>query len=167
MSLVHSYNNFRGTIVERTTKPGIFEVEGVVQRAGAKNQNGRVYPKEVLEREVQKYIDTEIREGRAYGELDHPESEIVEFKNASHIVKELWWDGDDLMARIEILDTPAGNIAKAILKAGHTLGISSRGTGSVKNNMKENFLEVQNDFHIICWDFVTNPSTHQPFVPPQ
>ena len=100
-----------------------------------------------------------------FGELDHPESPVVSLKNASHIVKELYWKGNDLMGKVELLNTPAGNIVKEIIKAGHTIGISSRGTGSVQQT-NEGTLEVQPDFELVCWDFVSNPSTHGAFMNP-
>jgi len=156
---------FRPTITESKSKPGVFEVEGIMQRASAQNQNGRVYKKEILERETKRYIEEFVNNGNAFGELDHPDKPIVELKNASHIVKELWWQGDDLMGKVELLNTPAGNIVKEIIKAGHTIGISSRGTGSVQQT-NEGTLEVQPDFELVCWDFVSNPSTHGAFMNP-
>jgi hypothetical protein len=156
---------FRPTIRESKSKPGVFEVEGVMQRAEAQNQNGRVYDKAILERECKKYIKEFVERGNAFGELDHPESPVVSLKNASHIVKELWWKGNDLMGRVELLNTPAGNIVKDIIRAGHTIGISSRGTGSVQQT-NEGTLEVQPDFELVCWDFVSNPSTHGAFMNP-
>ena len=156
---------FKPTIRESKSRPGVFEVEGVMQRAKAQNQNGRVYKKEILEREANKYMEEFVKNGNAFGELDHPESPVVSLKNASHIVKELWWKGDDLMGRVELLNTPAGNIVKEIIKAGHTIGISSRGTGSVQQT-NEGHLEVQPDFELVCWDFVSNPSTHGAFMNP-
>ena len=156
---------FRPTIKESKTKPGVFEVEGVMQRAKAENQNGRIYSKDILVREAKKYVDEFVKNGNAFGELDHPESPVVSLKNASHIVKELYWKGDDLMGRVELLNTPAGNIVKEIIKAGHTIGISSRGTGSVQQT-NEGHLEVQDDFDLVCWDFVSNPSTHGAFMNP-
>jgi len=156
---------FRPVIRESKEKPGVFEVEGVMQRASAQNQNGRVYSKAILERECDKYIKEFVERGNAFGELDHPESPVVSLKNASHVVKELWWKGDDLMGRVELLNTPAGNIVKEICRAGHTIGISSRGTGSVQQT-NEGTLEVQPDFELVCWDFVSNPSTHGAFMNP-
>ena len=156
---------FRPTIVESKTKPGTFEVEGVMQRAVAENQNGRVYSKDILVREAKKYVKEFVDKGNAFGELDHPESPVVSLKNASHIVKELWWDGNDLMGKVELLNTPAGNIVKEIIRAGHTIGISSRGTGSVQQT-NEGQLEVQPDFELVCWDFVSNPSTRGAFMNP-
>jgi hypothetical protein len=156
---------FNSILKESKEKPGVYEVEGIMQRAVSKNQNGRTYSKAILERESEKYIEEFVKNGNAFGELDHPESPIVSLKNASHIVKELWWKGNDLMGRVELLNTPAGNIVKEIIKAGHTIGISSRGTGSVTQT-NEGTLEVQPDFELVCWDFVSNPSTHGAFMNP-
>ena len=142
-------------------------VEGVLQRANAKNQNGRVYPKDILDREVQNYIDGPIKDNRAMGELDHPESSIINLQNVSHTVKKCWWDGDDVMGRVEILSTPAGNILKALFASGITVGISSRGMGSVEENINEGTVEVQDDFELLCWDFVSTPSTHGAFMTPK
>jgi len=164
-SLLVNITPFNPIITESKTRPGIFEVEGVMQRAGAKNQNGRVYEKEILVREAKKYMDEFVKNGNAYGELDHPESPVVSLKNASHIVKDLYWNGDDLMGKVELLNTPSGNIVKEIIRAGHTIGISSRGTGSVQQT-NEGTLEVQPDFELVCWDFVSNPSTHGAFMNP-
>ena len=156
---------FKSVLRESKTRPGVFEVEGVMQRAKAENQNGRVYSKDILVREAKKYMEEFVNRGNAFGELDHPESPVVSLKNASHVVKDLYWKGNDLMGKIELLNTPAGNIVKEIVKAGHTIGISSRGTGSV-NQTNEGTLEVQDDFDLVCWDFVSNPSTHGAFMNP-
>jgi len=164
-SLLVDVTPFRPLLRESKSKPGVFEVEGVLQRAVAKNQNGRTYSKEILMRESKRYTEEFVKVGNAFGELDHPESPVVSLKNASHVVKELWWDGEDLMGRIELLNTPSGNIVKEICKAGHTIGISSRGTGSVQQT-NEGTLEVQDDFELVCWDFVSNPSTHGAFMNP-
>ena len=139
-------------------------VNGVLQRAEAENQNGRVYPRSILEREVEKYKGREIKENRAFGELDHPESSVVELKNTSHIVREVYWKGDDVMGKVEVLKTPAGNILKELLEAGCTVGISSRGMGSVKEASNGKTVTVEDDFDLICWDFVSNPSTHGAFM---
>ena len=156
---------FKPILRESKERPGVFEVEGVMQRAGAKNQNGRIYEKKILMREVSKYMEEFVKNGNAFGELDHPESAVVSLKNASHVVKDLYWNGDDLMGKVELLNTPVGNIVKEIIKAGHTIGISSRGTGSVQQT-NEGHLEVQDDFELVCWDFVSNPSTHGAFMNP-
>ena len=141
-------------------------VTGVLQRAEAKNQNERVYPKDILEREIERYIEGPIAENRAMGELDHPESSIINLQNVSHNIKDCWWEGDDVMGEVEILDTPAGKILKALFAAGIVVGISSRGLGSVEENLNEGTLEVQDDFELLCWDFVSTPSTHGAFMTP-
>jgi len=141
-------------------------VTGVLQRAGAKNQNGRVYPKDILSREVNEYKKIQVAERRALGELDHPESSVVNLSNASHNILDCWWNGDDVMGKVEVLSTPAGNILKELLKSGIKLGISSRGLGSVKEMHENNTVEVQDDFELVCWDFVSNPSTHGAFMRP-
>lgn len=143
-------------------------VSGIMQRGStsenrAFNQNGRSYPIPILRREADKYKKVFVAERRALGELDHPESSVVNLGNVSHNVVDLWWDGNDLMGKIEILPTPSGNIAKELLKAGIRLGISSRGMGSVKN-LGEGKVEVQDDFEIVCWDLVSNPSTQGAFM---
>jgi len=139
-------------------------VKGILQRAVAENQNGRIYPKEILMREAKKY-EVLIKERRALGELDHPDSGIINLKNVSHNVKEIHWEGDDLCGTVEILPTPSGNILKELLRAGILLGISSRGMGSVVN-MGEGKVKVADDFELIGWDFVSNPSTHGAFMTP-
>ena len=144
---------------------GILLVEGVIQRAGAKNHNGRVYPKEVLLAEAEKYIRGPIAERRAYGELDHCDNSVINLKNACLNIQKLWWDGDDLMGRIEILSTPSGNIVKELFKCGCTVGISSRALGSVRQ-LDENTVEVQDDLELICWDIVSTPSTQGAFITP-
>lgn len=150
-------------LTESKVRPGVFEVTGLMQRAEKKNQNGRRYRRQLLERECNKYIENFINPGNSYGELDHPESPIVSLKNASHVVKKLWWEGDNLMGTVELLNTPSGNIVKEIVNAGHAIGISSRGTGSVQQT-NEGTLDVQDDFELVCWDFVSNPSTHGAFM---
>ena len=143
-------------------------VKGVLQRAESKNQNGRVYPREVLMTEVSKYLENQVSERRALGELDHPDSSVVNLNNASHNVIEMHWDGDDLLGTVEVLSTPSGNILKELFKSGIKLGISSRGLGSVEP-MREgegDTVEVQPDFELIAFDFVSNPSTHGAFMRP-
>ena len=142
-------------------------VTGCLQRADAKNQNGRVYPREILAREVANYKKVQIAEKRALGELDHPESSVVNLQNVSHNVLEVWWKGDEVMGRVEVLGTPAGNILKELLRSGIKLGISSRGLGSVEELREDpGSVQVKDDFELICWDFVSNPSTHGAFMSP-
>ena len=151
-----------------TQNNGKLVVKGVLQRAESKNQNGRIYPKETLVREADKYAGTFIKERRALGELDHPDSSVVNLNNVSHNVLGMNWKGDDLVGTVEVLGTPSGNILKELFKSGIRLGISSRGMGSVKEVMGEgeHTLEVQPDFELIAFDFVSNPSTHGAFLSP-
>ena len=139
-------------------------VKGILQRAGAANQNGRRYPKEILERECKKYGQL-IKERRALGELDHPDSPVINLKNVSHNIREIGWDGDDVVGTVEILSTPSGNILRELLKNNIRLGISSRGLGSVKE-LSDGTVMVQEDFELVGWDFVSNPSTHGAFMAP-
>ena len=161
-SLLIETNLFEGKINE--DESGRTLVKGILQRAGAENQNGRVYPLPILQREAKKYEQL-IKERRALGELDHPDSSVINLKNVSHNVKEIHWDGDDLVGTVEILPTPSGNILKELLRAGILLGISSRGMGSV-TPMGEGKVKVGEDFELIGWDFVSNPSTHGAFMAP-
>ena len=131
-------------------------VEGILATAEVKNGNGRYYPKELWEREIDKYSQL-VKENRATGELDHPESSIISLKNVSHIIREIWWEGDKVMGKIEILPTVSGNILKALIDNNVMVGVSSRGMGSLKE-MNEGTLEVQDDFELLCWDFVSTPS---------
>ncbi len=159
-SLLIETRLFEGKLNE--DENGVVLVKGVLQRADAQNQNGRVYPKEILEREVKKYQQL-ITEKRALGELDHPESSVVSLKNVSHNIRECSWNGDDVVGVVEILPTPSGNILKELLRAGIRLGISSRGMGSVES-MGGNKVKVGEDFELIGWDFVSNPSTQGAFM---
>tara|TARA_Y100001951_G_C11224015_1_gene230554 strand:+ start:142 stop:744 length:603 start_codon:yes stop_codon:yes gene_type:complete len=146
---------------------GKLVVRGVLQRADTKNQNGRIYPKEILMREAKKYFKNFIDQKRAMGELDHPESSVVNLANVSHNITEMTWNGDDLVGTVEVLGTPSGNILKELFKSGIKLGISSRGMGSVETMTEdEDSQEVQPDFELIAFDFVSNPSTHGAFMHP-
>ena len=144
-------------------------VRGILQRAEAKNQNGRVYPRDILHREAKKYTKEFIKERRAMGELDHPESSVVYLQNVSHNVKDMHWEGDNLLGTVEVLGTPSGNILKELFKSGIKLGISSRGMGSVETvteDTGDQVTQVQPDFELIAFDFVSNPSTHGAFMHP-
>ena len=156
-------------INESMQKNGKLIVSGVLQRADAKNQNGRVYPAETLMREAENYAKVQIAERRALGELDHPDSSVVNLNNVSHNVLEMHWKDKDLVGTVEVLGTPAGNILKELFKSGIKLGISSRGLGSVKEIKEDegqDTVEVQPDFELIAFDFVSNPSTHGAFLSP-
>jgi hypothetical protein len=143
----------------KTDSSGVtrMRIQGKLQEANVKNGNGRVYPKEVLLREIKKYIENNISSNTAMGELDHPESSVVNLNNVSHLVKKVWWDGDDLMGELELLNTPSGKIAQEIISCGIPLGISSRGMGSVRQIGEA--VEVQDDFELLCFDLVSVPST--------
>ena len=136
-------------------------VEGILATAEVKNGNGRYYSKDLWDRELDKYQEL-IKENRATGELDHPESQVINLKNVSHNIKEMHWDGDNVMGTIEILPTPSGNILKALIDSGITVGVSSRGMGSLEQN--GNVMEVQDDFELLCWDFVSTPSNPGSFM---
>ena len=131
-------------------------VEGILATAEVKNGNGRYYPKELWEREIDKYMEI-VKENRATGELDHPDSTIINLKNVSHIIREIWWKGDKVVGKLEILPTVSGNILKALIDNNVSVGVSSRGMGSLKE-INEGTLEVQDDFELLCWDFVSTPS---------
>jgi len=149
------------TINEASSNGGRYIMRGILQKANTLNQNGRVYPIDILEREVRNYQKF-IAENRALGELDHPDSSVVELKNASHIVREAYMQGDICYGSVEILDTPSGKILKSLVDSGVTLGISSRGVGSTRK--EGDYQVVQDDFQLICWDFVTEPSTPGAFM---
>ena len=149
-----------------STNDGKLIVKGVLQRAESKNQNGRVYPKDLLMREAKKYTENFIQQKRALGELDHPDSSVVNLQYASHNVMEMHFNGNDLVGTVEVLGTPSGNILKELFKSGIKLGISSRGLGSVETIGESGAQEVQPDFELIAFDFVSNPSTHGAFLSP-
>lgn len=143
--------------LDNTKEPLVLR-DVLLQRANAKNQNGRVYPQDVLMREAKVYKQNFVDQRRALGELDHPESPVVNLRNVCCNVVGLWTDRDDIRGDVEILTTPTGNIVRELLRNGVKVGISSRGTGSVRQ-MDENTVEVQEDFSLICFDIVSNPST--------
>lgn len=144
-------------INESLSSSGKMIVEGLIQKAETKNGNGRVYPYEVLKREADKYLQGPVKERRALGELDHPDSPVINLKNVSHNIIGLTWQGKDLYGKIEILPTPSGNILRELFNNNITVGISSRGMGSVRQIGET--LEVQDDLELLCWDFVSTPST--------
>jgi hypothetical protein len=152
--------NARLTLLENHGKgvaSGLVRLRGKLQEAEQKNGNGRVYPRETLQREVQKYMEGPVKTRTSLGELDHPDSQVINLTNASHVITRVWWEGNDLMGELELLNTPAGRIAQALVEAKIPLGISSRGMGSVRQIGET--VEVQDDFEILCWDLVSTPST--------
>jgi hypothetical protein len=140
-------------------------VSGLVQACDRPNANRRIYPYETLYAQVMKYIDGPIAENRALGELDHPESSVVNLKNVSHNILKLWWEGKELYGDIEILPTPSGNILKQLFQNNITVGISSRALGSV-SPIGEGLVQVEDDLDLICWDFVSQPSTYGAYMKP-
>jgi hypothetical protein len=136
-------------------------LSGIMQKADCVNGNGRVYPHQVLAKEVVNYQKI-VKEHRALGELDHPEDSVINLRNASHMITEVWWDGKDVMGKAKVLDTPSGKILRSLVDSGVTLGISSRGMGSVTENNGETM--VEDDFQLICFDFVSEPSTPGAFM---
>ena len=150
------------TLNENVSKEnGNIVVEGILATCEVKNGNGRYYARELWEREMDKYNDL-IAERRSLGELDHPESQVINLQNVSHLITEYSWDGDNIMGKIEILPTPSGNILKELIKNGVTVGVSSRGMGSLEQ--RGDIMEVQDDFELLCWDFVSTPSNPGSFM---
>ena len=143
------------SLTEGKSERGLPLVEGILATAEVKNGNGRYYSRDLWNREIDKYMEL-VKENRATGELDHPESQVINLKNVSHNIKDMYWDGDNVMGKIEILPTPSGNILKALIESGITVGVSSRGMGSLEES--GGVMEVQDDFELLCWDFVSTPS---------
>ena len=148
---------------KREMDNGVLYLSGRIQTADKQNGNGRVYPYEVLKREMDNY-EKVIADNRACGELDHPDDSVVNLKNVSHVVTDCWWEGKDVMGKIKVLDTPSGRILKDLINAGIKLGISSRGLGSVRESMGKTIVEA--DFQLICFDIVSEPSTPDAYVYP-
>ena len=148
---------------KREVANGVLYLSGRLQTCEKKNGNGRVYPCKTLRREVKNYQNV-IRDNRALGELDHPDDSVINLRNASHMVTDMWWEGNDVMGKIKVLDTPSGRILKDLINNGVKLGISSRGLGSVKETMGETV--VQEDFELICFDIVSEPSTPDAYIYP-
>ncbi len=148
---------------KREVANGTLYLSGRLQTADTKNGNGRSYPFKVLKREMDNYENV-IKDNRALGELDHPDDSVINLRNVSHVVTDIWWEGKDVMGKIKILETPSGRILKDLINSGIKLGISSRGLGSVKESM--GVTEVQDDFELICFDIVSEPSTPNAYIYP-
>jgi hypothetical protein len=168
LRLLNSYEVFDYTpdmIKESREKyNGKVMMKGILQKADTLNQNGRIYPLDVLQREIRNYQKF-IVENRALGELDHPDSSVVNLKNVSHVVREAYIDGGVVYGTVELLDTPSGKILQSLVESGVKLGISSRGVGSTKK--QGDYFVVQDDFQLICWDYVSEPSTPGAFMLPE
>ena len=157
-----AFNPLPGLLSEgKMSERGNPLVHGILATCEVKNGNGRYYSKDLWNREIDKYMEL-VKENRACGELDHPESQVVNLKNVSHNIKDINWDGDNIMGTIEILPTPSGNILKALIDNGIKVGVSSRGMGSLEQN--GDIMEVQDDFELLCWDFVSTPSNPGSFM---
>ena len=146
---------------KRFVSEGGMILSGVMQKADTQNGNGRVYPSRVLMREVENYKKL-VKERRALGELDHPDDSVINLKNASHMVTDVWFEGKNVMGKVQVLNTPSGNILRSLVESGVKLGISSRGMGSVSENNGQTM--VEDDFQLICFDFVSEPSTPGAFM---
>ena len=146
----------------REANAGKIKLPCILQKAHLKNQNGRIYPKEVLIREVENYGKV-VREARALGELDHPETSTVALDRASHIIREIYWEGDTVRGIVEVLPTPKGKILEQLLEAGVRIGMSSRGVGSTEATNEGTDI-VQDDYGLICFDAVSEPSTPGAFI---
>ena len=136
---------------------GMF-LSGIMQKSDTVNGNGRIYPHPVLMKEVENYSKL-VKERRALGELDHPEDSVINLKNASHLVTDIWWQDKSVMGKVRVLDTPSGKVLQELVKSGVSLGISSRGMGSVREDQSQGGTIVEEDFQLICFDFVSEPST--------
>lgn len=136
-------------------------LSGKLQEAEVQNGNGRVYPKKILEREMKNYMML-VKENRALGELDHPDDSVINLKNASHMVTDAWWDGNNVMGKVKVLNTPSGKILQQLVNDGVKLGISSRALGSVNESNGQTV--VQEDLQLICFDFVSEPSTPNAYM---
>jgi hypothetical protein len=157
----HVFKPKGAKLTENKSVRGLPLVEGILATAEVKNGNGRYYSRDLWEREIDKYRVL-VDEHRAMGELDHPESSVINLQNVSHNIADMWWDGNHVMGKIEILPTPNGNILKALVESGITVGVSSRGMGSLKDI--GGLMEVQDDFELLCWDFVSTPSNPDSFM---
>ena len=146
---------------KRFVSGGGMILSGVMQKSDTQNGNGRVYPHRVLMREVENYSKL-VKERRALGELDHPDDSVINLRNASHMVTDVWWNGKDVMGKVQVLNTPSGNILRSLVESGVKLGISSRGMGSVSEGNGSTM--VEDDFQLICFDFVSEPSTPGAFM---
>tara|TARA_R100001129_G_scaffold115346_2_gene79699 strand:- start:411 stop:1016 length:606 start_codon:yes stop_codon:yes gene_type:complete len=146
---------------KRFVANGGMMLSGKLQEGGVVNGNGRVYPPKVLVREVQNYKKL-VKERRALGELDHPEDSVINLKNASHMVTDIWMEDNSVMGKVQVLNTPSGQVLQSLVESGVKLGISSRGMGSVSENAGQTI--VQEDFQLICFDFVSEPSTPNAFM---
>ena len=156
-----------GSLKESADNPNSpMKVRGIITTADKRNQNGRIYPRSILEREISKYMQ-KVKTRNSMGELDHPDSSVINLKNVSHIITEMWWEGPHVYGEFEILSTPSGNILCQLLKNKVQLGVSSRAMGSVRESVSDpNTVVVEDDLELLCWDCVSTPSNHGSWVSP-
>ena len=158
-----SINVFEEVLDEATGKKSMF-IEGVFMQSNIKNRNGRVYPTEVLEKEVSRYNKEYVEKKRAFGELGHPQGPTINLERVSHLITSMKKEGDNFVGKAKIMDSPYGNIVKGLINEGAQLGVSSRGMGSLKQN-NEGINEVQDDFYLAtAGDIVADPSAPDAFV---
>ena len=146
---------------KRFVADGGMILTGCMQKFNTVNGNGRVYPEGVLRREMKNY-EKLVKENRALGELDHPDNSVISLERCSHMITQVWWEGNAVMGKARVLDTPSGKILRSLVESGVTLGISSRGMGSVTESNGQTV--VEDDFQLICFDFVSEPSTPGAFM---
>jgi hypothetical protein len=164
MKLMAEFNDQRLNFLSEAKEKGGKNhfIEGVFMQSEAKNRNGRVYPKMVMEKAVDRYVTEQVNTGRAVGELNHPEGPSINLDKVSHIIESLNWVGNDVVGKARILETPMGNIVKGLLDGGVRLGVSTRGMGSLEE--KNGVMYVKDDFHLSTVDIVQDPSAPTAFV---
>lgn len=164
MKLIAEYteNNLEVLTEQNDNGEKTYAIEGIFMQAETKNRNGRIYPREVMNKAVGKYINEQVSKGRAVGELNHPDGPTVNLDKVSHKIENLQWEGNDVVGKATILETPMGKIVKGLLDGGVSLGVSTRGMGSLKNG--NNAMVVQPDFMLNAVDIVQDPSAPSAFV---
>lgn len=164
MKLIAEYNeNSLQCLVEEKKDGGKkYVIEGVFAQAETKNRNGRIYPKPIMERAVEKYVDEQVSKSRAVGELNHPDGPTVNLDKVSHLITDLRFEGNDVVGKASILDTPMGKIVQGLLEGGVNLGVSTRGMGSLEQ--RDNATYVKDDFVLSTVDIVQDPSAPNAFV---
>jgi hypothetical protein len=165
MKLITEYTESDIQFISEAKKDGTgknYFIEGIFMQAEAKNRNGRVYPRDVMEGAVEKYVTEQVSKGRAVGELNHPDGPTINLDKVSHKITELKWEGNNVVGKAQILDTPMGQIVKGLMEGGVTVGVSSRGMGSLANKGGVNV--VNKDFMLNAVDIVQDPSAPEAFV---
>ena len=155
-------NNLEVLTEDKDNGEKTYAIEGIFMQANQKNRNGRIYPRDVMNAAVSKYVNDQVSKGRACGELNHPEGPTVNLDKVSHKIESLQWEGDDVVGKATILETPMGQIVKGLLDGGVNLGVSTRGMGSLKNG--NDAMIVQKDFMLNAVDIVQDPSAPSAFV---